>query len=342
MKKRVGVMLLVMILGLFITLAPVAAQGGAEEDQLTIGVVIPYQIGWFAGFHQGFSTVAEAENVKIIWQFHEYRPDEETKAIQNLISMGVDAINVTSATPESAEYSCRLANEAGIPIQVTESGVAPGAGKPFADIDFNWYETYQQIAKELRAAETGDLNVLFIQGFLGSPPVMQGIKGFEDAIKTLPNMKLAAPPQDGQYATEPSLNITKGMVQGGLDFNVAIGSCQEITEGIIQGLKEEKVNLDDVVIVSVNGGPQDVVNLQDGEIDYVVSQPVGLHGMICAQNLINKMKGRTFQTKTYSPIVWTTRDNWKEELIPWEVDESWIPLVQEFVKTGKYNAGLRP
>ena len=36
MKKRVGVMLFVMILGLFITLAPVAAQGGAEKDQLTI------------------------------------------------------------------------------------------------------------------------------------------------------------------------------------------------------------------------------------------------------------------------------------------------------------------
>ena len=52
MKKRVGVMLFVMILGLFITLAPVAAQGGAEKDQLTIGVVIPYQIGWFAAVVQ--------------------------------------------------------------------------------------------------------------------------------------------------------------------------------------------------------------------------------------------------------------------------------------------------
>ncbi|MDD5077209.1 MAG: sugar ABC transporter substrate-binding protein [Sphaerochaetaceae bacterium] len=343
MRKRVGVFAIVMIICMFVTLLPVAAQGGAEKkEQLTIGVVIPYQIGWFAAFHQGFSVVAENENVKLVWQFHEYSPDKETTAIQNLITMGVDAINVTSATPESAEYSCRLANEAGIPIQVTESGVAPGAGKPFADIDFNWYETYQQVAKELRAAESGDLNVLFLQGFLGSPPVMQGIKGFEDAVAVTPGLSLAAPPQDGQYATEPSLNITKGMVQGGLKFNVAVGASQEITEGIIQGLKEEKVNLDDVVIISVNGGPQDVVNLQDGEMDYCVSQPVGVHGMICAQNLINSMTGRTYQTKTYSPIVWTTRDNWKEQLIPWEMDASWLPLVDEFVRTGKYNASLRP
>jgi hypothetical protein len=30
-------------------------------------------------------------------------------------------------------------------------------------------------------------------------------------------------------------------VQGGLKFNVAIGGCQEITEGIIQALAEENV-----------------------------------------------------------------------------------------------------
>ena len=82
---------------------------------------------------------------------------------------------------------------------------------------------------------------------------MQGIKGFEDAVAATPGLNLAAPAQDGQYATETALNITKAMVQGGLDFNVAIGSCQEITEGIIQGLKEERVSLDDVVIITVNG-----------------------------------------------------------------------------------------
>ena len=343
-EKKSRIFGIVMIIMLVFAILPATAHRVEEKkkDQLTIGVIIPYQIGWFAAFHKGFSVIAEAENVKLIWQYHEYRPDEETKAVQNLISMGVDAINVTSATPESAEYSCRLANQAGIPILVTESGVAPGSGKPFADIDFNWYDTYQQIAKELRAAEKGDLNILLIQGFLGSPPVMQGIKGFEDAIAKTPGMKLVAPPQDGQYATEVALNITKGIVQSGLKFNVAIGACQEITEGIIQGLKEEKVNLNDVVIVTVNRRPQDIVNLNDGEIDYCVSQPVGLHGMICAQNLINMLKGKKYQTKTYSPIVWTTRNNWKELLIPWDMDKKWIPVAQDFVANGKYNPSLRP
>ena len=86
----------------------------------------------------------------------------------------MDALNVTAVTPQSAEYSCRLANEAGIPIQITESGIADGKGKPFADIDFNWFEVYKTVAQGLRNDVKGDLSVIWIQGFAGTPPVMQG------------------------------------------------------------------------------------------------------------------------------------------------------------------------
>ncbi len=343
--KKLSVLLVLLMVALFAA-APVFAGGAGEKGKsvegMTLGVVLPYEIGWFTAFHEGFELVAEREGVKLNWQYHEYAADKETNAIQNLITVGVDAINVTSASPESAEYSARLANEAGIPIQITESGgVAEGGGKPIADIDFNWFEIYHTVAEELRKAESGDLEVLWLQGFLGTPPVMQGIRGFREKISELDNISLATEPQDGQYATEPSLNITKAMVQSGIDFNVAMGASQEITEGIIQGLKEENIDLDTVAVVSVNGGPMDVQNLKDGEIDYVLSISPGLHGMICAQNLINYMKGKKYQTKTYSPLVWCTQSDWEQKLIPWDVDEKWFPVVDHFVATGEYKPSLR-
>ena len=183
--------------------------------------------------------VAEAEGVETVRLHHNYAAAEETAAIENIITIGVDGINVTSASPESAEYSCRLANEAGIPIQVTESGVAAGQGKPFADIDFNWNEIYRLIAQNIRRDVDGDLEIINLQGFLGTPPVMLGIEGLTDELSKLDNIALATDVQDGQYATAPSIDITKALVQSGLEFNVAIGSCQEITEGIIQGLADD-------------------------------------------------------------------------------------------------------
>ena len=213
----------------------------------------------------------------------------------------MDAINVTAVTPQSAEYSCRLANEAKIPIQITESGIAEGKGKPFADIDFNWFDVYKVVADGLRKDVKGDLSVIWLQGFAGTPPVMQGDQGFKDAIAKLQGIKLATAPQDGQYATAPSLNITKTLVQSGLKFNVAIGGCQEITEGIIQALKEENVARDAVTVVTVNGGPMDVENFKKGNLDFALSQSPGLHGMINAANLLAYMNKQTYQKKSYSP-----------------------------------------
>jgi len=337
MKKVVFVLLVAFMLSVFVI--PVGS-GMAAED-ITIGVVIPYEIGWFSAFREGFEMIAEKENVNVMWQYHNYRADEETTAIQNLIIMGVDAINLTAVTPSSAEYSCRLANEAGIPIQITESGIAEGEGKPFADIDFNWFDVYYTVAHSLREDVPGELEVVWIQGFAGTPPVMQGIQGFIDTIEDLDGISLATDVQYGDYATAPSLDIMKTLVQAGLDFNVAMGASQEITEGIIQGLREENVDLDEVTIVSVNGGPMDIENLKRGYLDFVLSLSPGLHGMICAQNLINYMKGETYQEKSYSPIVWCSQDDWEETLIPWYLDESWFPVVEEFVETGEYVPELR-
>lgn len=337
MKKLWIVGLIILVLGCW----AFSSLAMAAEKAYTVGVVIPYEIGWFTAFHKGFEQIANKEGVKIVWQYHNYKADEETKAIQNLITLGVDAINLTAVTPSSAEYSCRLANEAKIPIQITESGIAEGQGKPVADIDFNWFDVYRTVAMNLRNDVPGELKVVWIQGFAGTPPVIQGIQGFMDTIGTLEGISLATDVQYGDYATAPSLNIIKTLVQAGLEFNVAIGACQEITEGIIQGLREENVDLDKVTIVTVNGGPMDVENLKKGYIDYVLSLSPGLHGMICAQNLINHLKGKEYQLKSYSPIVWCSKEDWEEKLIPWFLDESWFPVVEEFVKTGQYKPELR-
>jgi len=331
----------ILIFAIFVIAFSSIVVGAQENKQLTVGYVIPYEIGWFSSFVQGFELVAQVEGVKTVRLHHNYKADEETKAVENLITMGVDGINVTAATPESAEYSCRLANEAGIPIQVTESGVAEGKGKPLADIDFNWNEIYRFIARNLRNDIEGPISIINIQGFAGSPPVMQGIAGFKDEISKLEDMKLATDVQFGDYATDKSLSVMKTLIQSGLEFNVAIGSCQEITEGIIQALKEENVPRDKVVVVSVNGGPMDVENLKKGNIDYCLSQSPGLHGMICAANLIAMLKSQTYQKKTYSPVVWVNQKTWEAELIPWDMDDSWLPVVQEFIKTGQYKPELR-
>jgi len=333
-KKRVFALAVLLLFALL-------ASPAFAAPKYVVGVVIPYEIGWFTAFHNGFQLAADRHNVKLVFQYNNYKADDELKAVQNLITMGVDAINVTSVSPAAAEYSCRLANEARIPIQITESGIAEGKGKPFADVDFNWFEIYRTVARGLRKDLKGDLSVVWVQGFAGTPPVMQGIEGFKDEINKIKGIKLATDVQYGNYATEVTLPLMKSIIQSGVKFNVAIGACQEITEGIIQAIKEERVDRKSVTIVTVNGGPMDVENFKDGDLDFALSLSPGLHGMICASNIIAYLDKKPYQTKSYSPIVWTSRKDWQQKLIPWGMDPSWFPVVDEFVKTGKYKPELK-
>ena len=126
-----------------------------------------------------------------------------------------------------------------------------------------------------------------------------------------------------------------------MKFNVAIGACQEITAGIVQALNEENVAHNGVTIVTVNGGPMDIDGMQKGQIDYCLSLSPGLHGMICAANLLDYMNHQTYQKKTFFPIVWTSKADWQKKLIPWDVDEKWSPVVDALVKTGQYKPELK-
>ncbi len=311
----------------------------AEEKQLTIGYVVPYEIGWFAYFIQGFELVAEKYGVKTVRMFNNYEPEREIKAVQDLITTGVDAINITSPSPDSAQYACELANEAKIPIQVTDSHAAEGPGKPIGDVDFEWTKIYVAIINSLRKEVSGPIKIVSVQGFAGSGPVELGIQGMKQGIDSYDDIELASL-QYGDYRIDKSMNIIQDLLQSGLDFNTVIGSCQEITEGVIQAFMSEGVDLKDVNIVTVNGGPMDVENFQKGDIDYGLSISPGVEGMICARNLIAYLKGETYQDKPRVPFVWVNRDTWEAKIIPWDVDESWMPVVEEFVKTGEFKPEL--
>jgi hypothetical protein len=63
--------------------------------------------------------------------------------------------------------------------------------------------------------------------------------------------------------------------------------------------------------------------------------------MICASNIFAYLNKKTYQKKSYSPIVWCGKKDWQQKLIPWGMDQTWVPVVDEFVKTGQYKPELK-
>ncbi|MFW6138804.1 MAG: sugar ABC transporter substrate-binding protein [Spirochaetota bacterium] len=342
-RKWLGMFVVLLIMVVPFTMVFGAKKEAEKEkpvSEMEIGYVVPYEIGWYKYYIQGFELVCEKNGVETVRLHNQYKPKMELDAVQDLITRGVDAINVTSPTPESAQHVCQLANEAGIPIQVTETTVAEGPGEAFARIDFDWYEINKVLIDKLREDVQGEIKIAYIAGMAGSAPVELMIQGMKAGIKEYDDVSLVSL-RYGDYKIDKSLNIMQDWLQAGLDFNVVIGACQEITEGAIQAINQSGVDPDSIVVVSTNGGPMDTQNIKDGEIDFCMSYSPGINGAIYARNMIAYLKGEKYQELAYGPYVWTSQDNYLEKYIPWNVDESWLPVVEQFVKTGEYDRSIQ-
>jgi ribose transport system substrate-binding protein len=344
MKKKWFIVLTVAVL---LTASLSAAFASKEKQieekpvsEMEIGYVIPYEIGWYKFYVQGFEMVCDQYGVERVRLHNQYNPKMELDAVQDLITRGVDAMNVTSPTPESAQHVCSLANEAGIPIQVTETTVAEGSGDPFARIDFDWYEINLAVVDSLRKDVDGPLKIGYIAGMGGSAPAELMVQGIRDGAEKYDDVELVSV-QYGEYKIDKSLGIMQDWLQAGLDINVAIGASQEITEGIIQAINQTGTDPESVVVVTTNGGPMDTQNVKEGEIDFCMSYSPGMNGMIYAENLFAYLEDRTYQELAYGPYVWTSAEEYMERYIPWDVDESWLPVVDNFVKTGEYDRSLK-
>lgn len=316
------------------TTAAETTAAAAEEETLHIGNVMPYLEGWFGYFDQGFRLVMDNKEVEITQILTNWEPEKEIQAVRDLIALGVDGISVTSGNPDAAQTICQIANEAGVPIQIVDSLVSEGPGSPFSIVEFDWYGVGVMFGEKI-AENWPDSKVVELQGLAGFSTVESQVKAMRDVAEKTGSYELVQL-EYTDYGIETSRNLLRDIIQSGKEFNVVVCGAQEMAEGGIQALEEAGL-LEEVVIMSGNGGVLDEANFAAGKLDAAISQPCGFHGILSAISILEFLSGNPPLELVSTPIVWCTVDDWEETLIPWDIDESWVPIAEEFIKTGNLN-----
>jgi ribose transport system substrate-binding protein len=300
-------------------------------NRMIVGYVMPWNLGWFAYLGDAFDMVMNANGVKTIRLLANWDAAQEASAVQDLITLGVDAINVCSGGPDSAQNVTKLANDAGIPISVEDSAVAPGPGKPFANIEFDWYAAGVMFADEISKRWPGS-KIVILQGRAGVGPVELQNQGITKRVKELGNISIVALKYT-DYLEETGFATMKDIIQSGMKFDVVVTGTESVAEGAIEALASEGVT--GKKVVDINGGPMDVANFKKGRLAGAVGQSPGFHGMVVALTMLEKLKGNKVPDLVYTPILWLTPENYEKKAMPWHMDPSWLPVAEKFIKTGK-------
>lgn len=319
----------IFLIGVFVFSGVLFAGGAKEEDgeeKLTFGYIMPGGDPWYAYARDGFLYAAEQRGVDVVVVNSDYDQEKELANVDDLITKGVDGINLFSFNPDGAQIAAQKANAAGIPITIEQSALADGPGEIVSDIEFDWAKLGRMLAEYLAENHPGK-KVLEITGLIGQGPIDTMLAAYKSKINELgKNELIAVHPAD--YNREKAMNIMQNMLQSGQDFNVVHVANEDMAMGVLQVLKDAGKLNNPISVISNNGSPEGLEAIKNGELEATVSTSPGVEGIVCFEALYRHIKGEDVPKQVMIPMVWINEDN-VDEAVSWTVDKSALDLVYE-------------
>ncbi len=254
MTNRLSAAAVVMISALAVPGSPVRA-----DKKITLGFS---QIGaeseWRTANTKSIKESADAAGINLKFSDAQQKQENQIKAIRAFIAQKVDVIAFSPVVETGWEPVLREAKAAKIPVILTDRSVNvkdDSLWVSFMGSDFveegrraaNWL-----VDKTKDAA--GPVNIVELQGTVGSAPAIDRKKGFEEIIKDKAKYKIIRS-QTGDFTRAKGKEVMEAFLKAeGKKINVLFAHNDDMAIGAIQAIEEAGLKPGkDILIVSIDG-----------------------------------------------------------------------------------------
>jgi ribose transport system substrate-binding protein len=288
--------------------------GGSTDarPRLTIAVVPKGTTHEFwKSAHAGAIKAARELDVDLLWK-GPIREDDlkaQIDVVQSFVAQGVGGIVVAPLSDKGLVGSVKAASDAHIPVVVFDSDLAGGNYVSFVATD---NEAAGKTAGNALAAKVGKGNVVLLRYEEGSASTANREKGFVDAEKAYPELKLASDSQYGGATTETaekasenllaSLQAEAGGVQGVFAPN------ESTTFGMLLALRKAGLQ-GKMHFVGFDASDKLVQAVRAGEIDGLVVQRPFDMGYLAVKTMVAHIRGEGVERRIDTGSTLVTRDN---------------------------------
>ncbi len=215
---------------------------GGKSGKLRIGVIPKGTSHQFwRSVHAGAESAAkELGDVEVIWKGPETEADTtgQISVVKNFITNRVDGIVLAPNHSQALVDVVEEAKAESIPVVIFDSGLAEGT-KVTSYVATDNYQGGQLAAKTLAEAMDHKGGVVLLRYKEGSESTEQREKGFLDAIKDEPNIKVLSSDQYAGTSTESALEAATNILNKYRDeitgiFAVCEPNCNGTLEAIVQ------------------------------------------------------------------------------------------------------------
>lgn len=249
--------------GLVSALALAASLGAARADGETIAVFTKNQTNpYFQTVRVGAEIAAKALNAKVI-QYVPTKPDsipEQLSQVEDVIVKKPDGIVFIPVDYKALVPAVEKINAAKIPVINITDRIA--AGEIVAYVGADDYNIGLATARHLLRAMGGKGNVIILEGVKGSLTNIDRVRGFNDALKEFPSVKLLAA-QPANYQRLQALQVMENLLQSHAQVDGIIAANDPMAVGALEALDGAGRK---ALVVGINGSKEAVELIKSGKL----------------------------------------------------------------------------
>ncbi len=293
-------------------------EGGAAPATSKIKIaVIPKGTTheFWKSVHAGAVKASKEENVEIVWKGPLKEDDlkNQIDVVQTFVAQGVSGIVLAPLNDSALRAPVKQAANAKIPVVIFDSDLQ-------GDDHVSFVATDNQAAGKLGGEHMAKLldgkgNLIVLRYQEGSASTQNREKGFLDAVKAKPDLKIISDNQYGGATTESAFQKSESLL---LAHKAQTGAVQGIftpnestTFGMLQALKKSNV-AKKVKFVGFDASDKLVAALKDGEIDGLVLQNPFNMGYLAVKTMVDHLRGKKVEKRIDTGAKLVTKENLEE------------------------------
>lgn len=251
---------------------------------------------WRTANTASIKAAAKAAGITLKFADAQQKQENQVKAIRSFIAQKVDVIAFSPVVESGWDTVLKEAKAAGIPVILTDRAVKVADASLYVSfIGSDFVEEGRKAAKWLveRAAKTpnASLNIVELQGTVGSAPAIDRKKGFEEGIKAHPKLQIIRS-QSGEFTRAKGKEVMESFLkQRDKKIDVLFAHNDDMAIGAIQAIEEAGLKPgQDIVIISIDGVRGAFEAMKAGKLNVTVecNPLLGPQLMRLAQDVVAK------------------------------------------------------
>ena len=280
------------------------AQSGERVAVFTKNQTNPF----FQAFRLGADSAAKQMNAQVI-HYVPTKPDsipEQMSQVEDVIVKKPNAIVFTPVDYKALVPAVAKMNAAKIPV--VNATDRSESGNFVAFVGASDYKLGLETGNSMVRALNGKGNLVIIEGVKGTLTNSDRIRGFNDAVKQAPGIKVLAS-QPGNYQRLQALQVMENLLQSHPQIDGVLAANDAMASGAIEALEGANRT---ALVVGINGTKEAIDAIKAGKLLATGDYNGFLQGCIATMTALRELRKLPVQKEVIFPATVIDKSNFQQ------------------------------